>query len=162
MAGEIKQEFIHGIQPCQTIMGQPSEWDTRTFGFVNDISGRDIQSIEVVESMFARTRRDISTHVHGTVANVSQVWASNPALELLLFIPNKELGSISSIIRHLMLVPPQCVPIFIHCCVSPKQLWQELGTAVIANNDQQKCKALMNWILVTINACGDYLSPLKV
>jgi hypothetical protein len=39
---------INDIQPFQTVMGQPSEWDKYTFGFVNDVLGRGIQSIEVV------------------------------------------------------------------------------------------------------------------
>jgi hypothetical protein len=87
---------IHSIHPFQTVMGQPSEWDKHTFGFVNDVLGRYIQSIEVIESMFAQTRRAISTCVHRPVANANQTWASNPALKLVPFIPNEEPGSVFS------------------------------------------------------------------
>jgi hypothetical protein len=41
----------------------------------------------------------------GTVANVNQVWASNPALDLLSFILSEEPGSVSSISRQLMILP---------------------------------------------------------
>jgi hypothetical protein len=82
---------IHDIHPFHTEMDQPSEWDKYTFGFVNDVSGHIIQSIEVVKSMVYRTRRVISTRVHSTVANSNQYWASIPALEVLISSPMRNL-----------------------------------------------------------------------
>jgi hypothetical protein len=56
--------------------------------------------------MFSHTCRDLSSHVHDTVVNINQSWASNPALELLPVAPTEEPGFVSSITVHLMLVPP--------------------------------------------------------
>jgi hypothetical protein len=48
----------------------------------------------------------------------------------------------------LMLVPLRYAPISINRRLSPKQLWAELGGAIIANGDQEKCAPLLTWMVL--------------
>jgi hypothetical protein len=98
--------------------------------------------------MFNRTRHDISTRIHGTIANVNQAWASHPNDQLLPLVANAEPRSESVMTRLIILVPPRYAPIIINRGLSPKQLWAELGGAVIANGDQEKCAPLLTWMVL--------------
>jgi hypothetical protein len=46
----------------------------------------------------------------------------------------------------MMLVPPCYVMLVIYCCLSPRQLWLELSTAIRNNNVEAPCAPLMNWM----------------
>jgi hypothetical protein len=99
---------LHGITIFEAVLGCPTEWDPRAFAFANDVVGGMAQSVEILPEMFNRTRHDISTRIHGTIANVNQSWVSHPNDQLLPLVANAEPGSESAMTRFLMLAPSVC------------------------------------------------------
>jgi hypothetical protein len=68
---------LRGIKTFGDILGRPTEWDSRSFAFADDVVGEAAQSVEVLPNMFNRKWNDISTRIHGTIANVNQAWSSH-------------------------------------------------------------------------------------
>jgi hypothetical protein len=96
--------------------------------------------------MFEPTRGTTNTRVHGTLAAADQALANNPHEDLLPVVAAAELGSVSSVTRHAMLVPPRYAPLVINRRLSPRQLWLELSTAIRSNHDEEQCSPLLNWM----------------
>jgi hypothetical protein len=70
--------------------------------------------------------------------------AANPNEELLPVVASAEPGSVSSITRYMMLVPPRYASLVINRRLSPRQLWLEFSTAICNNNDEAPCAPLMS------------------
>jgi hypothetical protein len=62
---------LHGVNAFGAILDRPTKWDSRAFTTVNDVMGGQAQTVELLPDMFNRTRNDISTRIHGTIANVN-------------------------------------------------------------------------------------------
>jgi hypothetical protein len=139
---------LHGIKIFEAFLGRPTEWDRRAFAFANDVVGGMAQIVDIMPERFNRTRHDVSTRIHGTITNVNQTWVSHPNDQLLPMVANAEPGSESTMAIFLMLVPPRYAPIIINHRLSPKNMWAELGGAIISNGDQEKCAPLLTWMVL--------------
>jgi hypothetical protein len=140
---------LHGIKIFETALGRPTEWDRRAFAFAHDVFGGMSQSVEILPEMFNQTRHDVFTRIHGTITNFNQAMASHPNDQLLPLVANAEPGSESAMTIFLMPPPPpHYAPIIINRWLSPKQLWAELGGAIIANGDQEKYTPLLTWMVL--------------
>jgi hypothetical protein len=142
---EVRSLGLHGINIFEAVIGCPTEWDRRAFAFANDVVGGMAQSVEIPPEMFSRTRHNVSTQIHNTIANVKQAWASHPNDHL---VANTEPGLESAMTIFLMLAPPRYAPIIINHRLSPTQLWDELGGAIIVNGNQGKYAPLLTWMVL--------------
>jgi hypothetical protein len=114
---------LHGLRKCSRQVLQASPWDGQVFAFVQDVVARSVQSVAVTGAMFDPTRGTTNTRVRVTSAAVDQALAAQPNDELLPVVAATEPGSLSSMTRHMMLVPPRYVSIVINRRLSPRQLW---------------------------------------
>jgi hypothetical protein len=46
----------------------------------------------------------------------------------------------------LMLIPPAYAHLVLNCSIVPQDLWNELGTTVIADGQQLACAPLLDWM----------------
>jgi hypothetical protein len=137
---------LHGLRKYSRQVLQTSPWDGEVFGYVQDIVAGSIQSVAFTDALFEPTRGTTNTRVHGTVKAIDQALAANPTKELLPVVAAAEPGPVSSVTRHMMLVPPRYVPLVINRRLSPRQLWVELSTAIRNNDDEVACAPLINWM----------------
>jgi hypothetical protein len=98
---------LHGLRKYSRQVLQTSPWDGQVFAFVQDVVAGSVQSVIVTGAFFDPTRGTTNTRVHGTSAAMDQALAANPNEELLPVVAAAEPGSVSSIARCLMLVPPR-------------------------------------------------------
>jgi hypothetical protein len=137
---------LHGLRKYSIKVLQNSPWDGQVFAFVQDVVAGSVQSVIVTAAFFEPTRGTTNTRVHGTLAALDQALTANPNEELLPVVAAAEPGSVSSITRCLMLVPPRYAPLVINRHLSPRQLWLEMSTAIRNNNNEAPCAPLMNWM----------------
>jgi hypothetical protein len=43
---------LHGVKTFASVLGDPTEWDTRSFTFVNDVTSGEVQKVELLPEMF--------------------------------------------------------------------------------------------------------------
>jgi hypothetical protein len=139
---------VHGVKKYVRQLGDRATWHDRTFAFIGDVIEGDIQTVELTQDMFRRTKDDTCTQVYGTKAAINQAWTNRPDAELLGPVAAAEPGSSAIMTRHLMLVPPCYVPIVINRNLSPRQLWDELASTIFDNGDKNTCEPLLHWILL--------------
>jgi hypothetical protein len=94
---------LSGVNAFGAILGRPIKRDSRAFAFVNDVIGGQAHTVELLPEMSNRTRNDISTHIHRTIATVNQTWTSHPTDELLPMGSNGEPGLESAMTRFVSL-----------------------------------------------------------
>jgi hypothetical protein len=75
------------------------------------------------------------------ITNINQAWTRNPKAEP---------GSMPIMNIHAMLVPLRYAPIVTNHRISPTQLSNELGGAIITKADQVKCARLLNWMFMAV------------
>jgi hypothetical protein len=114
---------LHGVKDFVKILSRLTEWNSREFTVVNDVVGGQAEILELLPDMFNKTRNEISTRIHGTIANVNHAWTSHHTDELLSVVVNTEPGLESAMASFLMLVPLRYAHIVIIHQLSPRQLW---------------------------------------
>jgi hypothetical protein len=137
---------FHGLRKYSRQVLQTSPWDGQVFGYVQDIVAGSIQSVAFTDALFEPTRGTTNTHVHATAKAIDQALSANPTEDLLPVVAAAEPGSVSSVTRHMMLLPPRYAPLVINRRLSPRQLWVELSTAIRNNDDEVGCAPLINWM----------------
>jgi hypothetical protein len=137
---------LHGLRKYSRQVLQTSPWDGQFFGCVQDMVAGSIQSVAVTDALLEPTRDTTNTRVHGTAKSIDQALAANPTEELPPVVAAAEPGSVSSVTRHMMLLPPRYVPLVINRRLSPRQLWAELSTAIHNNDDEVACAPPINWM----------------
>jgi hypothetical protein len=102
---------LHGLRKYSRQVLQTSPWDGQVFGYVQDIVAGSIQSVAFTDALFEPTRGTTNTRVRGTAKAIDQSLAANPTEELLPVVAAAEPGSVSSVTRHMMLLPPRYAPL---------------------------------------------------
>jgi hypothetical protein len=137
---------LHRLRKYARQVLKAPPWDGQVFAFAQDMVAGSIQSVAFTDAMFEPTRGTTNTWVHGTLAAFDHALANNPNEDLIPVVAAAEPGSVSSVTRHVMLVPPRYAPLVVNRRLSPRQLWLELSTAIRNNHDEVQCSPLLNWM----------------
>ena len=124
-----------------------SPWDDRTFAFASDMMlGNHIRIVEFPPGPFELA----GAQTVPTTANVHALLAAHPARNTL---PAMAVGSPDSEqldTRLLVQVPPKYVEIVMGRSFTPRQLWDELGGAIVNDQNAGDCVHLLDWIRVAL------------
>ena len=139
---------LHGVKRFPLTLGRPTQWDNKTFAFIQDVVATKVQSVEVDASYFDRTRDVAYTTIPATVARVDKLWQASPDDELLGPFPDNDANTRQCRTRRLMYVPPKFAPVILNRRLTSRQLWSKLGATIIEAGADDACKELMDRIVL--------------
>ena len=124
--------------------GNPTPWDGLTFAFIGEITQGMITTVELPANVFrtvnnvrARTCDYIISHLDEIEgAGLEPVLADEPTTNRLST-------------RQIMYLPPKYVPLMLSPAgYTLRQMWDNLYPAIIENQDEGQCGALLKWMRV--------------
>lgn len=139
---------VHAIARFKARLGQPSQWNNRVFGFVQDVQGAhgDITTVELDDTFFRLTDGATTLTVPAD-AEVDALWDADPNLRMLPPVAAGAPNSRQIRTRHLMYVPPKYLKLVINRRLSPRELWTDLACAIADDGNLVSCRNLVDWIL---------------
>lgn len=142
---------FHGIHKMPTSLDATTPWDGKTLMLAGDVVNGQISSVEMPSIGFNLANNGNYTVVPASMDLMDEVLAANPNLPLLgpyTWDEGKTTAKARS--RYFIWVPPRYVPIVANRRLNPRQLWDQLGSAIKANNEVLECKELMTWMMIAL------------
>jgi hypothetical protein len=139
---------LHGLSTFPTVLGRHTDWDNKTYAFVQDVDEGDITSVEIQDGFFERTRQQNYSNVPGTLPRMDELVAAEPDDELIGPFDTDDANIVQSRTRILIGVPPKYLPIVINRRLRPKQVWTELIGAIRVDGNVEDCQELVDWAIL--------------
>ena len=147
---------LHRVGRYQGSQVLASPWDARTFAFASDLMpGNHVRMVELPAAPFGL----VGVQTVPTLANVHAVLAANPAHDHMPPLAEGSADSEQLNTRRLVQVPPKYVEIVLGRSLSPRQLWAELGGAIINDTNEVACSHLLDWMRVAVTTRGNANQP---
>jgi hypothetical protein len=144
---------VHSLALAPQRMGFPAtQWVNRVFGFVGEVLGPTtgaglINTVEFPLDAFHLAGNGGAHHLNVPTAEIlTAAFAADPDVATVgPFVANTP-GTDTIRTRTCMFVPTKYVHIVLDRRLTPRQLWEQLVGAIIANGDAVACAPLIDWV----------------
>jgi tRNA threonylcarbamoyladenosine modification (KEOPS) complex Pcc1 subunit len=139
---------VHRITRYAPTLGIATEWDGSVFAMASDVGpGNQVTWVHFpAASAFARTG-----YVRVPMADrMTESWTASPAAALLGPFAEATQGTESVRTRFFTPVPKDYIPLVMQQPDgwAPRELWEQLGTAIVADQRLLACAPLLKWLRV--------------
>ena len=151
--GAFATRTIHRPSTYPPLPGVISPWDNQYFASTGDvIGGTGINTVVFPADAFNITA---VTHVPAADA-MAHEWEAVDDEEPVLG-PYEDVDDTEPLqTRILIRVPPRYIPLVFNLRLSPRELWQRVGTVILADGNAASCAVFLNWIRI---ACIGLINP---
>ena len=148
--------LVHRITLFKSHPVDVSDWDGKALGFGGDVMpGNHIELMEVPEDAFAVAPE----HVVPTRENVTHLLSGNPTVEVLGPFTAGDPDTEPLKCRKMVPVPAAYLHLLLDRTLTPRQLWEQVGGAIIADAKEVECGVLLNWIRAALTARSSTATP---
>ena len=144
--------------PRSTVPTLATAWDGRGFGFSSDVRpGNQISLVEIPDNAFRLTPNGTILDIAGTTAAIGTNVANAPGL-----IPAPVAGAAGTHLarsRYFIRVPQVYAHLVVGQRLTPRDLWNTLGTAIVDDNRAADCTALLDWLMLAATSRPDPADP---
>ena len=148
--------LVHRITLFKSHPVDVSDWDGKALGFGGDVMpGNHIELMEVPEDAFAVAQE----HVVPTRENVTHLLSGNPTAEVLGPFTAGDPDTEPLKCRKMVPVPAAYLHLLLDRTLTPRQLWEQVGGAIIADAKEVECGVLLNWIRAALTARSSTTTP---
>ena len=148
--------LVHRITLFKSHPVDVSDWDGKALGFGGDVMpGNHIELMEVPEDAFAVAPE----HVVPTWENVTHLLSGNPTVEVLGPFTAGDPDTEPLKCRKMVPVPAAYLHLLLDRTLTPRQLWEQVGGAIIADAKEVECGVLLNWIRAALTARSSTATP---
>ena len=148
--------LVHRITLFKSHPVDVSDWDGKALGFGGDVMpGNHIELMEVPEDAFAVAPE----HVVPTRENVTHLLSGNPPVEVLGPFTAGDPDTEPLKCRKMVPVPAAYLHLLLDRTLTPRQLWEQVGGAIIADAKEVECGVLLNWIRAALTARSSTATP---
>lgn len=143
---------FNGIHRMPTSLGTVTPWDGKVLMLAGEVINGQISSVETPANGFAIANNGNYTVVPSSMERMDELLAANPRDSVIGPLTADDAGKTTGRVRcrYLVWVPPRYVPVVINRRLNPRQLWEQLGSAIRANNEANECRELMAWMLLAL------------
>ena len=148
--------LVHRITLFKSHPVDVSDWDGKALGFGGDVMpGNHIELMEVPEDAFAV----VPEHVVPTRENVTHLLSGNPTVEVLGPFTAGDPDTEPLKCRKMVPVPAAYLHLLLDRTLTPRQLWEQVGGAIIADAKEVECGVLLKWIRAALTARSSTATP---
>jgi len=157
--GEATSFVVHRVEAVATAQGRAaSRYAGQAVGQIGDV-GEVGATYAVWPSR--GFRRPAATRVPTLPEMGNMIAGMDPADNLLGPYAADDAGTEEVLTRHLVLVPPPYVPIVIHGGLTARELWAQLGGAIVADGNEAMCAPLLTHLRVLLTDGGNGSSSVE-
>ena len=156
-----RTRLIHAPIPFPLVMGRPTVYDVRVYGFLDDVASGTVQSVLFPDDAFDEASGGGAMNIFRDIATATTAWAADPTLTVVDRLPNGA-DVIGVRVPRFMYVPAAYIPLFLGRRLTPRQLVDEVLATIATNGHEADLTALVRWCLAagTAAGLGDTESPL--
>ena len=159
-AGTYTSRTVHRLTsfPRSTIPALATGWDGKGFAFASDVRpGNQISLVTIPERAFHQTPNANLLDIAAITAAIGPGVAGAPEL-----VPPPAAGAagirqLRS--RYFVRVPKAYIPLVLGQRLSPRDLWNTLGAAIVADNRAADFAHLLDWLALAVTARTDPADP---
>ena len=145
--GTYRSVLVHRLTLYANHPYEPSPWDNLVLGFGGDVlPGNHIELLRFPGNAFEVK----GAQVVPTVAGMHALLAATPTATSVG--PFHDIDPDTQIIRsrNVLPVPPAYINIILNKTLTPRELWDQLGGAIIADGREEECILLVQWMLMAL------------
>ena len=143
--GVYRSVSVHRLTLYANHPYEPSPWDNLVLAFGGDVlPGIHIKLLRFPGNAFEVT----GTQVVSTVAGMHALLAATPTATSVGPFHDGDLVTQVIHSRKVLPVPPAYINIILDKTLTPGELWDQLGGAIIADGREMECQPLMEWLLM--------------
>ena len=140
--------LFHRLQRYQPQLGSSAPtFDNNGYAFHGDLVHGQIQSVRWPEQAFHQVNAIIRVP---NAATIAQALAGDPAAEMLGPYAELDAGTELVRVRQSILVPFHYVHLLLETPLTPRQAWEYLAGAIIADGRAAMCQPLLQWLQVAL------------
>ena len=145
--GTYRSVSVHRLTLYANHPYEPSPWDNLVLGFGGDVlPGNHIELLRFPGNAFEVT----GAQVVPTVAAMHALLAADPTAPAVGPFHDGEPDTQTIRSRNVLPVPPAYINIILDKTLTPRELWDQLGGAIIADGREEECTLLMQWMLMAL------------
>ena len=154
--GVLRTRTLHRVQQYRSHPVSASVWDGRIFAFVGDVlPGNHVDLVEFPANSF-----DLAGEVTvPTVAHTTALLAAHPNQGHLLPMATGMQDTEQWDCRYLVQVPKAYLPLVLTRRLTPRELWEQVASTMIADNREQACEVFIAWARVALMLRPDPTDP---
>jgi hypothetical protein len=137
----------HRVTRYQPSLVGQSPFDNIAYAFLGDV--RNGQAPHTVIWDDACFNRAVAVQTP-TAANLDQLLAADPAAELVGPFAAGDADTESVTVRNAVFIPNRYMAILLDDHLSPRQAWQRIRGALVANGLAQECEPAIDWLRVAL------------
>jgi hypothetical protein len=154
--GTYRTRTLHRVQRYQTHPVTTSVWDGKVFAFSGDVHpGNHIELVEFPADPFAL----VGPSVVPTVEQTTALLAAHPHQGHILPLAAGAQDTETLDSRFLVQIPQAYLPMLLTRQLTPRELWEQVVMAIIAEGKQQACEVFITWARVALVLRPDPTDP---
>ena len=154
--GAYRTRTLHRVQRYPSHPVTTSVWDGKVFAFNGDVHpGNHIDLVEFPADAFSL----VGPVVVPTIAQTTALLAAHPNQGHILpmAVGAQDTEQLDS--RCFVQIPQAYLPLLLNRRLTPRELWEQVALAIIADSKEQACGIFLTWARVALVLCPDPADP---